>query len=491
MGLLLDRWRLAERCEGQIVTVSGEAGIGKSRLVEELHEALAGAPHARIHLQCSPYHSDSALYPVIQYLNRAARFAAEDSPEAKVEKFRVLFATRAASDPAAFALLGELVSLPLPDGATPLSLTPAQQRLATIALLSDEIVRLGETEPVLLVLEDAHWSDATTLELTTHIADSIGAARLLVLATGRPEFAPPWQARPHATLLTLARLGQADSAELVAGVAAAHGLSKASVAAIVAKTDGVPLFIEEVTRNVMEQIGDDGAAVPATLKDLLMARLDRLGGAREIAQIAAAIGRQFTFALLDAVVARGDAALDPALTKLIGAGIVFPEGRGERSFSFKHALVRDAAYESLRLTRRRDWHERIARALEERFPEIVASEPELLAFHFGQAGLASPTCDYRMRAGDRAVSRSAHEDAIAHFSTGLRSANALPGSERVRRQLDFLMKLSAAQTLARGPHSAEVAELSRPRGRDCGRHGRCSRHLHGQMGALVPRQFKW
>ena len=405
MGLLLDRWRLAERREGQIVTVIGEAGIGKSRLVEGLHEALAGARHARIHLQCSPYHSDTALYPVIQYLNRAARFTAEDSPKVRIEKLRTLFATRAASDPAALGLLGELVSLPLADGATPLSLTPAQQRLATIALLNDEIVRLGETEPVLLVLEDAHWSDATTLELMTRIADSIGAARLLVLATGRPEFAPPWQARPHATLLTLARLGQAESTELVAGVAAAHRLSPETVAAIVAKTDGVPLFIEEVTRNVMEQAGDDGTAVPATLKDSLMARLDRLGEAREVAQIAAAIGRQFTFTLLDAVLAKGNAALDPALTKLIGAGIVFPEGRGgERSFSFKHALVRDAAYESLRLTRRRDWHERIARALEERFPGIVANEPELLAYHFGEAGLASPTCDYRMRAGDRAVS---------------------------------------------------------------------------------------
>ena len=312
---------------------------------------------------------------------------------------------------------------------------------------------------MLLVLEDAHWSDATTLELMTRIADSIGAARLLVLATGRPEFVPPWQGRPHATLLTLARLGQAESAELVAGVAAAHELSPATVAAIVAKTDGVPLFIEEVTRNVMEQAGDDGAAVPATLKDSLMARLDRLGEAREVAQIAAAIGRQFTFALLDAVVAKGDAALDPALTKLIAAGIVFPEGRGgERSFSFKHALVRDAAYESLLLARRRDWHERIARALEDSFPGIAANEPELLAYHFGEAGLADKTCDYRMRAGERAMSQSAHNDAITHFSAGLRSADALPESERMRRLLDFLVKLSAAQTLVHGPQSVEVAD---------------------------------
>jgi class 3 adenylate cyclase len=459
MGLLLDRWRLARSGEGQIVTVIGEAGIGKSRLIEALQEALSGGPHSRIHLQCSPYHSDSTLYPLIQHLSRAAHFAAADSASARIEKLGVLFAHRAASDEAAISLLAELLSIPVAEPAALLSLTPAQRKAATIALLVDEMVRLGETDPVLLVLEDAHWIDATTLELMVRLIDSINSARVLAVVTGRPEFLPSWQARPHSTLLTLGRLGRAECTELVAGVAAARGLSAETVAAIVAKTDGVPLFAEELTKSVMEATDEDHAVVPATLKDSLMARLDRLGPAREVAQIASVIGRQFTFALLDAVAARGDGELEAALARLIAAGIVFPEGRGvERSFSFKHVLVRDAAYDSLLLGRRRDWHERIARALEERFPSLAANEPELLAHHFGEARLAGPACDYRMRAGDRAVRRSAHKEAIAHFSAGIKSAETLAEpAERMRRQLDSLLKLGAALMLVRGAHCYPIA----------------------------------
>ena len=455
MGLLLDRWRLARQGEGQIVTVIGEAGIGKSRSIGALQEALIAEPHARIHLQCSPYHSDSALYPVIQHLGRAARFAAADLPSARMEKLGALFAERAASDVAAIPLLAELLTIPAPPT---LSLTPAQRKAAIIALLVDEFVRLGETDSVLLVLEDAHWIDATTLEFMTRLTDSIGPARLFAVVTARPEFTPPWLARPHATLLTLGRLGRVECAQLVAGVAASRGLSAETVAAIVAKTDGVPLFAEELTKSMMEAAGDDNAAVPATLKDSLMARLDRLGEAREVAQISSVIGRQFTFALLGAIAPQRDAELEAALARLGAAGIVFPEGRGqERTYSFKHALVRDAAYESLLLSRRRDWHERIARVLEERFPETAANEPEVLAHHFGAAGLGLPACDYRMHAGDRAISRSAYKEAIAHFSAALKIAETLPdAADRKRCQLDFLLKLGPALMVVRGTQSAEV-----------------------------------
>jgi tetratricopeptide (TPR) repeat protein len=232
------------------------------------------------------------------------------------------------------------------------------------------------------------------------------------------------------------------------------------VAAIVAKTDGVPLFVEELTKSVVESAGEDSAAVPATLKDSLMARLDRLDEAREVAQIAAVIGRQFAFSVLAAIAARDGAALDAALDKLVAAGIVLPEGRGlERGFSFKHALVRDAAYESLLLGRRREWHERIARALEQSFPGTVANEPELLAYHFAEAGSAAPACDYRMRAGDRAVSRSAYQEAVAHFSAGLKLADALPDpADQTRRRLDFLLKLGPALMVTRGLQSAEAED---------------------------------
>ena len=462
MGLMLDRWHLARGGEGQIVTVIGEAGIGKSRAIEALRAALAGEPHGRIHLQGSPYYSDSALFPVIKHLSRAAHIAAADSAAERIEKLRAAFPRRVASDAAALPLLAELLSIPA-DGLAPLSLMPAQRKAATIALLVDEIVRLGDTEPALLVLEDAHWVDATTLELMTQLADSIGSARLLAVVTARPDFTAPWQTRPHSTLLTLSRLGRADCARLVAGVAASQDLSAETVAAILDKTDGIPLFAEELTRSMVESAGEAAATVPATLKDSLMARLDRLGAAREVAQIAAVVGRQFPFAILDAVVPRGGSALEAALTHLVAAGILLPEGRGlERGFSFKHALLRDAAYDSLLLTRRREWHERTARAVEQRFPELAASEPEVLAYHFAEAGQPAQACDYRMRAGDRAVGRSAYQEAVAHFSAGLKSAEALPDAvDRARRQLGFLLKLGPALMVARGLQCAEAEDANR------------------------------
>jgi class 3 adenylate cyclase/tetratricopeptide (TPR) repeat protein len=457
LGLMLERWHLARQGEGQIVTVIGEAGIGKSRSIEALQEALAGEPHARINLQCSPHHSDSALYPVIQYLGRAAHFAATDPPDARIEKLSALFAQRAASDPAAIPLLAELLSIPLA-AAKPSPQTPAQRKASTLALIVDEFLGMGENDPVLIVLEDAHWIDATTLEMMMRLTDSIGRARSLALVTARPDFAPPWLARPHAALLTLGRLGRQECAQLVAGVAAAHGLSAETVATIVAKTDGVPLFVEELTKSVMESAGEDGA-VPATLKDSLMARLDRLGQAREVAQIAAVIGRQFTLSLLDAVASKAAAELEATLAKLVAAGIVFPEERGqERSFSFKHALVRDVAYESLLLARRREWHARIGNALEKHFADIAASEPDLLAHHFGEAGLPAPACDYRLRAGDQAVSRSAYAEAIAHFSAGLKLAETLPAQDRLRRRMDFQLKLGSALVVLRGLQSVEVED---------------------------------
>jgi class 3 adenylate cyclase/tetratricopeptide (TPR) repeat protein len=472
MELMLDRWRLARSGEGQIVTLLGEAGIGKSRLLEAVHEAVSGERHTRIHLQCSPYHRDSALYPVIQHLGRAARFVAEDSTAIRIEKLGALFAGRAPSDATTIPLLAELLSIPTP---TPLSLTPAQRKAATIRLLVDKIARLSEVDPVLLVVEDAHWMDATTLELMTRMADSIGEARLLAVVTARPDFAAPWLAQPHATSLILERLGREECAQLVATVAAAQGLSIETVTAIVAKSDGVPLFVEELTKSVVESGVGDRATVPATLKDSLMARLDRLGNARDTAQIAAVIGRQFSFALLAAMTPKSDNEIGTALEKLVTAGIVFPQQLGlEKGFSFKHALVREAAYDSLLLSRRRGWHESCARALEERFVELAANEPELLAHHFSEAGLAGPACDYRMRAGEQAVSRAAYSEAIAHFSIGLSEAEKLPeAAERMRRQLDFLLKLGPALMVTRGMGSVEAesafqkaAEISAAAGND-------------------------
>ena len=455
MGLVRERWQLARQGEGQIVTVIGEAGIGKSRMIEALQEEVVGEAHARINLQCSPYHSDSALYPVIQYLNRVAGFAPADPADVRAEKIRALLAARRIADPAAWPLLAELLSMPLAETAATAQ-SPTQRKASTLALIVEIMARTGDGDPVVIVLEDAHWIDATTLEMMTRLTDSIARARLLAVVSARPDFVPPWLARPHATLVTLGRLGRPECMQVVAGVAAAHGLSTATIATIVAKTDGIPLFVEELTRSVMESAGE-GSSVPATLKDSLMARLDRLGGAREMAQIAAVIGRQFTFAILEAASGKGSGELEGMLAKLVASGIVFPEERSlERSFIFKHALVRDAAYESLLLMRRREWHGRVAQALEQRFGDVAAREPELLAYHFGEAGLLSLACDYRMRAGDQAVSRSAYVEAIAHFTAGLKLAEALPLQEGLRRRLQFWLKLGSASVVAHGLQSVEA-----------------------------------
>jgi class 3 adenylate cyclase len=340
MGLMRERWHLARQGEGQIVTVIGEAGIGKSRMIEALQEDLAAEPHFRINLQCTPYHGDSALYPVIQYLNRITGFAPADPPDARTDKLRALLAARGITRSTALPILAELLSVSFagtPSATSP----PAQRKTAMLALLVEIMTRVDDDDPVLVVVEDAHWSDATTLELMTRLTDSIGRMRLLAVVSARSDFVPPWLARPHATQLTLGRLGRTECAQVVTGVAAAHGLSADTIAAIVAKTDGVPLFVEELTRSVMESTGE-ASAVPATLKDSLAARLDRLGGARDVAQIASVIGRQFTFALLEAVSGKDGDEVQGMLAKLVAAGIVFPEEGGvEPSFIFKHALVRD------------------------------------------------------------------------------------------------------------------------------------------------------
>jgi class 3 adenylate cyclase/tetratricopeptide (TPR) repeat protein len=454
MGLIRERWNLARQGEGQIVTVVGEAGIGKSRVLEALLQELTGQAPTRVSLQCSPHHTDSPLHPAIQYLTRAAGPAYAATDDKGIEILRSFLNARRIDDPGALGLLVELLSLPSTE-VTKSVQTPAQRKAATLALLAEVLAGSSSGHPVIVVLEDAHWADATTLELMTRVADKITRLPVLAVVSGRPEFAPPWLSRPHATLVTLGRLGRPECMQVAASVAAAHGMSAETIASIVAKTDGVPLFVEELTRSVMESAGE-GSQVPITLKDSLMARLDRLGGARDVAQIAAVIGREFAFDLLEAVSDKRNGELEGVLARLVASGIVFPEERGsERSFVFKHALVRDAAYESLLLTRRREWHGRIARALEQGVGTSVR-EPDLLAYHFSEAGLHSPACDYRMQAGDQALSRSAYVEAIAQFTAGLKHAEALPTEERLRRQLQFWLKLGSASVVAYSMQSIEA-----------------------------------
>jgi class 3 adenylate cyclase len=461
MGLLLDRWRLATEGEGQVVFLSGEPGMGKSRIVDALFERIVDDPYYQIFHQCSPYHTNSALHPVIRHCERSAGFTLEDSTAIKLEKLETLLSATDNLSDSTRNLFADLLSIPLDDRYPPLDLAPAQRKAATIAALIHQLSRLAEQKPVLLVLEDAHWIDPTTQELITCVIDGIASMPVLVLITARPEFLSPWTGRDHVTSLALSRLSKTQCAELIAGVVADEGLESRLVEDIVAKTDGVPLFIEELTKAVMESATPDRQAVPATLQDSLMARLDRLGPAKEIAQVAAVIGQQFSYALLEMVSPASAADVSAGVARLVDAGLAFSQSRAtEPSYSFKHALMRDVAYDNLLRGRRQQIHERVARALEEHFPAVAEAEPELLAQHFSRAGLAELACTYYGHAGDRAAARSNFAEAVAHFSAGLTQAGQrVEGADRSQCELALLLKLGPAISIMKGMQCPECEEV--------------------------------
>ena len=383
--LLLRRWARARSGEGQVVLLSGEAGIGKSRLTAALLERLASEPHTRLRYFCSPQHTDSAFYPIIGQMERAAGLAHDDAAQAKLDKLDALFAQTPTSKHDA-ALFAELLSLPS-DGRYPaLELTPPQRRQKTMEALGSQMEALTEQNPVLMIFEDAHWTDPTSLEVFGRAVDRIQTLRALLLVTFRPEFAAPWIGRPHVTTLTLNRLARRDIDAMIDRVVGNKLLPANIRQDIIERTDGIPLFVEEMTKAVLEAESEGEArqtaaavpspalAVPATLHASLMARLDRLGPAKEVAQIGAAIGREFSHGLLAAVVRKPDAELDSALDRLVSAGLLFRQGLPPHAiYLFKHALVQDAAYGTLLREPRRALHARVAEALESEFPEIAES----------------------------------------------------------------------------------------------------------------------
>ena len=460
MGLMIDRWRLAKAGEGQMVLLTGEAGIGKSRIIDIMLERTSGDAYRQIRCQCSPYYANSALYPLTQYLEQAADFVFDDSPEVKRDKLAAMLAE--IDTPADnVALLEDLLSILSGEGLEPDALTASERRAATIAALTSHVTRSADRRPVIFVMEDAHWIDPTTAEFVTEMLDGIAAARVMVIVTARLPFVPPWTGRSHVSLITLNRLGRDHCTTMIKEVAALHAMTPALLEEIVAKTDGVPLFVEELTKAVFESTAPARGAVPATLHDSLMARLDRLGDVKEIALVASVIGRQFSYSLLAAVAPITGKDLENAMARLVEAEVVFPQSRAlEAGYSFKHALACDAAYGSLLRERRRDLHERVARALEERFPKRAATEPEVVAYHFGAAGRPELASTYWERAGDRAIKRSAYSEAVAHFNLGLDEINSMPpGTERDRRELVILLKLGPAVTVLKNPQVPEIEKI--------------------------------
>src|SRR5262245_8006330 len=465
LDFLLERQRLAWKGEGQIVLISGEPGIGKSRLAAALAERIAGEPHTRLRYQCSPYHRNSALHPFIAQLERAAEFKADDTSEQRLDKLEAVLAMDASRVEAVAPLFAALLSIPLGEQYPPLALSPTQQRRRTLAALLDQFEGLARRQPILLSFEDAHWSDATSLELLDLTVERVRQLPVLALFTFRLEFEPPWVGLPNVGALTLGRLDRNDVESMVARVTAGRVLPAEVMKQIITKTDGNPLFIEELTKAVLEAgilVEDaegyrvDGPlpplAIPETLQDSLMARLDRRAPVREIAQIGAAIGREFSYSLMRAVVGRDETALKHALVQLEEAGLVFRRGEPpEAVYSFKHALVRDAAYESLLKRRRQQLHGQIARTLEERFPDVVASEPEIVARHFTEACLVDSAINYWLRAGDLALSRSANVEAVKHLRQGIElTQSQAPSPQRVRKELDFYLALGPALAATEG-----------------------------------------
>jgi class 3 adenylate cyclase/tetratricopeptide (TPR) repeat protein len=474
MDFLLGRQRLAWKGEGQIILISGEAGIGKSRLAAALAERVARQPHTQFRYQCSPYHANSALYPVINQLERAAGFKADDTPGLRLDKLEALLALGLTQVQAVAPLFAALLSIPLGDRYPELVFSPAQQRRRTLAALLDQLESHARQQPILLLIEDAQWADDTSLELLDLIVERVRQLAILALVTFRPEFEPPWAGLANVGTLALGGLDRENVESIVTQVAGGRALPTEVMKQIVAKTDGNPLFVEELTKTVLEAgllvKQADGyrlngplppLAIPETLQDSLMARLDRLHSVREIAQVGAAIGREFSYSLIRAVVARDETTLKHALTELEQAELVYRQGEPpEAVYTFKHALVRDAAYESLLKSRRHQLHGKIARTLEERFPDVVTGEPEILARHFTEAGIADLATSYWLKAGNRALSRSANAEAVKHLKRGIELTQELAQSpERVRKELDFYLALGPAMAATEGDAAHETSRV--------------------------------
>jgi len=466
--LLFRRWTRAKAGEGQVVLLSGEAGIGKSRLTAEFLERLAGEPNQRLRYFCSPQHTDSALYPVIAQLERAAELAREDDPKTKLDKLDARLATSTSREDA--ALVAEMLSLPN-DGRYPAQdLAPRQRRQKTLEALIAQIETMARQTPTLMIFEDAHWADPSSLEVLSRLVDRIQAMRALLFVTFRPEYSAPWVGRPHVTMLSINRLTRHDVEALIDRVAGNKQLPPGIREDIVERADGVPLFVEEMTKAVLEAEGEGAAAramasipssalaVPASLHASLMARLDRLGNAKATAQIGAAIGREFSHTLLAAVTGQTEAELAGPLDHLVQAGLLHRRGSAPHAtYIFKHALVQDTAYGTLLREPRRALHSRIASVLESQFPDVAENQPELLARHFADAGMIEKAATLWGKAGQRSLERSAHIEAKAQFKRALDEIAALPGQPRQRReQINLQVGLAKALMQTKGYSSPET-----------------------------------
>jgi predicted ATPase/class 3 adenylate cyclase len=462
--LLLRSWRRAKAGEGQVALLSGEPGIGKSRLTAELQERLRDEPHIRLRHFCSFQYRDSALYPFIARLERAAGFEREDDAAARLGKLEALLANSGEVNVERAGLFAELLGLapggryPAPPG------DPRRRRELTLAAFVEELATLSRQRPALLIFEDAQWADSTSLELFGRMVELAPRLPVLMIVTFRPEFSPPWMGQAHVTSLSLNRLARRETAALVEGVTGGKSLPPEILDRVVQRTDGVPLFIEELTKSLLEggllreEAGGYALAIPSSLQDALMARLDRLAGAKQVAQTAAIIGREFSYELLRAVSSLSEDELCGALWRLTESELILQRGDPPQArYMFKHALIQDAAYHSLLRANRRIQHSRVAEALEKLFPETAETQPELLAHHYTEAGLTTEAIPFWRKAGQRAVERSANVEALSHLNRGLALLRTLDDTtERAAEELTLQVTLGVPLGIVRGYASPEV-----------------------------------
>src|SRR5215831_3431969 len=465
IDLLLRRWDQAKRGEGCVVLLSGEPGIGKSRIAQTIVERLGNEPHTRLRYFCSPHHQDSAGYPVITQLERAAGFRRDDTDEQRLDKLEAVLAPGTTNLSEVVPLFADWLSIPTGDRYPALNLTPEKRKEKTLHLALAQVEGLAAHQPLLMVYEDVHWSDPTTRESLDLLIDRVSALQILVIMTFRPEFTPPWVGRSHVTLLSLNRLPIRHRAEMITHVIVGKILPKEIANQIIDRTDGIPLFIEELTKAVVEsgvltETGDGyrvtgpvaPLTIPTTLHASLLARLDRLAPTREVAQTAAALGRTFSHELISIVATMSKPQLDDALEQLVTAELIFQRGTPpDAEYTFKHALVQDAAYSTLLRSRRVQLHARIVATFEDHFPETVVAQPGLLARHCVQAGLAEKAVVYWRKAGQQAMARSATMEAEESYRQALMMLNALPeSSERDTRELELCSALVYALQRTRG-----------------------------------------
>ncbi|RXG88275.1 AAA family ATPase [Bradyrhizobium vignae] len=480
IDLLLRRWHNATRGEGSAVVLTGEPGIGKSHIAQALEERLKETePHVTLRLFCSAHHTNSALYPFIRQLERAARFERTDSPDVKFVKLQALLAQSGAAADQIVPPLANLLSVPAGDRYQLPDLNPHKRKEITLAALLMQLNTLAARQPVFIAFEDAHWADPTSLELLTLTLERVPQLRALVLITARPDFMPPWPGHAHVTTVSLTRLNRRNGAALIERVTAGKTLPKEVTDQILARTDGIPLFVEELTKTVLEtgllHEQDDHyvlsrplppMAIPTTLHASLMARLDRLAPVREVAQIGAVVGREFSYELLSIVAGLPRERLDEALGQLVRSELIFCRGEIPRAvYTFKHALVRDAAYSGLLKSRRAALHAMIADAFERHFLEIVEAQPETIAHHLTEAGLFEKATGYWLLAGRKAAMRSANLEAIAQLERGIETTIHLADGERKDRlELDFAVALGPCLIATQGPASNKaVATFARAR----------------------------